>query len=62
MATELGKMCNIVEVLFLQNLMATARTSYVDFGFVATANENCNSDSLRDHKLYTVYKMVFERQ
>jgi len=42
--------------------MATVRTSYLDFGLVATVSEYCNSGSLKDHKLYIVYEMVFERQ
>ena len=42
--------------------MATARTSYLDFGLVATASEYCNNASLRDRKLYTVYEIVFGRK
>ena len=43
-------------------LIATVRTSYLDFGLVTTVSEYCNNDSLRDHKIYIVYEMVFERQ
>jgi len=61
MATDLGKMCNFVEVLFLQNIEHHGYRANNILGY-RFGREYCNSGSLRDHKLYIVYEMVFERQ
>ena len=63
MATDLGKMCYFVEVLFLQNIEyhGYRANNVIGFRFGSAASEYCNGGSLRDHKLYIVYEMVFER-
>jgi hypothetical protein len=64
MATDLGKMCNIVEVQFLQNIEHHGYRANIVLGFRfgSTASGYCNSSSLSYHKLCIVYEMVFERR